>query len=205
MASGDQQSTAAGIPHAFLEDTYIHPGDCSVRPNPLKYALSLLGRSTVTRDPILTQGRSSPGWGDKIDCLKTYHQEISYALQQSTFTSKKMEELASNPQANSTTFSQKQKDDFYQLNFNGLLEQAHDKFRCWVGLDMVCSSRHVRFDVCMLTLNCRRTIHLRRLTLFSCHSTPTWTELSTCSWTRIPQLISHPAPHFGPLLTTALT
>ncbi|KAI0096803.1 hypothetical protein GGR51DRAFT_578638 [Nemania sp. FL0031] len=141
--SGDQKSSAAGIPQVFLEDTYIHPGDSSVRPNPLKHALSLLGRSMdagagqfVTRDPILTQGRSSPGWGDKIYFLNKYQQEIAYSLQQSRFTSRNMEEFPGTARANSNTFSQEQKDIFSELSFTGLFEQVHDKFRSWVGLDM---------------------------------------------------------------------
>ncbi|KAI1779194.1 hypothetical protein F4818DRAFT_455323 [Hypoxylon cercidicola] len=140
--SGDQKSSAAGIPQVFLENTYIHPRDGSVRPNPLKYALSLPGRSMdgagqfVTRDPILAEGRSSPKWGDMIDFLKNCQQEIAYPLQQSTFTSKEMEESPG-----TCVFS--------QLNFDGLFEQAH-KFRSWVGLDMA-DNKYAAFDPIFLS------------------------------------------------------
>lgn len=61
----------------FLENTYLHPVDGSIRPNPLKYALALDGKSKapvgslyVTRDETLNEGKSSPKWKEKIGLFK---------------------------------------------------------------------------------------------------------------------------------------
>lgn len=144
-SSSDPDSKFAGIPPMFLEDTYVHPADGSVRPNPLKYALAMDGKSKdpsggpyVTRDPALVQGRSSAEWKAKIGLFKLYHDQILLALQQSTYTSPETAEYFGVPWANIPTFSDNQPDSLYpyRLDFDGLFEQVHDNFHGWVGPDM---------------------------------------------------------------------
>ena len=143
--AADPKSEFAGIPPMFLEDKYIHPADGSERPNPLKYSLSLNGRSKsggsefVTRSTTLTEGPSSPDWGRKIELFKLYHEQIEQALKQSTYTTSETAEHFGVPWANITTFSEDQQDCLYpyRFDFDGLFEQVHDNFHGWVGPDMV--------------------------------------------------------------------
>lgn len=114
------------------------------RPNPLKYALALNGLSKdgtstfVTRDPTLVAGSSSPGWEAKINLFKLYHQQISNALSQSTYSAPEDFGL---PWANITNFGDDNPDNWYpnRTDFDGLFEQAHDNFHGWTGPDMVSS------------------------------------------------------------------
>ncbi|KPM37859.1 hypothetical protein AK830_g8702 [Neonectria ditissima] len=153
-----ETSRFAGIPPMFLEDKYIHPVDGSTRPNPLKFALALDAKSKsgtckyVTRCPVLTEGPSSPGWKTKIDLFKLYHQQISHALSQPTYTTSETAEHFGVPWANITTFSDNQGDDLYpfRFDFDGLFEQVHDNFHGWVGPDMA-DNTYTAFDPIFLS------------------------------------------------------
>ncbi|KAI8660255.1 Tyrosinase-Cu-bd domain-containing protein [Fusarium keratoplasticum] len=156
--AADPKSEFAGIPPMFLEDKYIHPADGSERPNPLKYSLSLNGRSKsggsefVTRSTTLTEGPSSPDWGRKIELFKLYHEQIEQALKQSTYTTSETAEHFGVPWANITTFSEDQQDCLYpyRFDFDGLFEQVHDNFHGWVGPDMA-DNTYTAFDPIFLS------------------------------------------------------
>ncbi|RSL51348.1 hypothetical protein CEP54_011449 [Fusarium duplospermum] len=152
------KSEFAGIPPMFIKDTYIHPEDGSERPNPLKFALSLNGRSKtgesefVTRSTTLTEGPSSSGWDRKIGLFKLYHGQIEQALKQSTYTTSDTAEHFGVPWTNITTFSEDQKDCLYpfRFDFDGLFEQVHDNFHGWVGPDMA-DNTYTAFDPIFLS------------------------------------------------------
>ncbi|KAL7813367.1 hypothetical protein V8C26DRAFT_405712 [Trichoderma gracile] len=158
VASADPDSPHAGIPPCFFEETYVHPKDGSVRPNPLKYALSLDGKSAdgtsqyVTRDKILAEGPSSAKWTNKICMMKLYHEQITNALKQSTFTSSETEEHFGIPWANIQTFSENQPDKLYphRFDFDGLFEQVHDNVHGWTGPDMA-DNTYTAFDPIFLS------------------------------------------------------
>lgn len=143
--TADPKSPFAGIPSMFLEETYVHPLDGSIRPNPLRYALALDGKSKsgtsqfVTRDPTLVKGPSHPDWDRKIGLFNTYHEQIKMSLSQQTFTSAGTVEQFGEPWVNIPTFSDDQPDELYpfRFDFDGLFEQAHDNYHGWVGPDMV--------------------------------------------------------------------
>jgi hypothetical protein len=143
--TANPDSPLAGIPPMFLKDTYRHPEDGSLRPNPLKYALSLNGKSKspgnqyVTRDPALIEGKSSPKWSEKIRLFTMYHEQITHSLSQSSYTSPQTAESFGIPWANIVTFSENQPDSLYpyRFDFDGLFEQVHDNFHGWAGPDMV--------------------------------------------------------------------
>jgi hypothetical protein len=140
--ASEPTSKYAGIPSVFLQDKYIHPVDNTERPNPLKYALALNGLSKagtsqfVTRDQTLVAGPKSPGWHAKIHLLEHYHQQITDALSQSTYSAA---EGFGIPWANITNFGDNNPDNWYphRLDFDGLFEQVHDNFHGWTGPDMV--------------------------------------------------------------------
>ncbi|KXJ88670.1 hypothetical protein Micbo1qcDRAFT_150590 [Microdochium bolleyi] len=142
--TADPTSPYAGIPPMFFEETYVHPDDGSVRPNPLKYALALEGKSKsgqsqfVTRSPTLVNGPSDPDWDRKIGLFNTYHGQLQHCLEQKTYTSDGTAEEFGRPWANIPTFSDDQLDELYQFrfDFDGLFEQVHDNFHGWVGPDM---------------------------------------------------------------------
>ncbi|KAK4184363.1 hypothetical protein QBC35DRAFT_59114 [Podospora australis] len=158
--SSSPTSPYAGVPRVFFEETYLHPDDGLPRPNPLKYALSLNGVSKsgpescfVTRDPILGTGPSHPDWQCKISLFKLYHDQITHALSQKTFTSSPdTVEGFGIPWANITEFSQNQKDTLYpfRFDFDGLFEQVHDNFHGWVGPDMA-DNTYTAFDPIFLS------------------------------------------------------
>ncbi|KAF2225804.1 hypothetical protein BDZ85DRAFT_307780 [Elsinoe ampelina] len=158
--SSDPDSPYAGIPAVFFEDTYKHP-DGSIRPNPLKYALALDGKSKqppnqyVTRDPILVNGKNDPGWNAKISLFTLYHQQITQSLSQATFTSSNTAEGFGMPWANIPTFSDNQPDSLYpyRFDFDGLFEQVHDNFHGWVGPDMA-DNTYTAFDPIFLSYHC---------------------------------------------------
>ncbi|KAK3985450.1 hypothetical protein QBC44DRAFT_384841 [Cladorrhinum sp. PSN332] len=160
--STDIQSPYAGVPRVFFEETYIHPKDGSVRPNPLKYALSLNGISKtpsnryVTRDAILAEGPTNPQWTEKINLFTLYHEQITHALSQSAFTSTTTPGTAALfgiPRADITTSSEKQDDSLYpsfRFDFDGLFEQVNDNFHGWVGPDMA-DNTYTAFDPIFLS------------------------------------------------------
>lgn len=143
--SADPTSPFAGVPSVFFEETYISPKDGSARPNPLKYALALDGKSKqppnrfVTRDPVLVQGPTALGWAEKVAFFTLYHEQISHALDQSVYTSSHTAESFGVPWANIVEFGENNPDSWYpyRFNFDGLFEQVHDNFHGWVGPDMV--------------------------------------------------------------------
>ncbi|KAF4441157.1 Hemocyanin beta-C chain unit D [Fusarium acutatum] len=152
-----ETSKFAGIPPIFLEKNYIHPSG-ETRKNPLRFALALDGHSkqapntTVTRCPVLTEGPSAPGWKEKIGLFKKYHEQISHALQQSTYTTSESAEHFGVPWTNITTFSDDQPDKLYpfRFDFDGLFEQVHDNFHGWVGPDMA-DNTYTAFDPIFLS------------------------------------------------------
>lgn len=200
--SANPDSPFAGVPPVFFEETYISPKDGAARPNPLKYALSLNGVSKdpknqfVTRDPVLVQGKSAPGWASKIALFGLYHDQISHSLSQKTFTSSDTAEGFGLPWQNIPEFSENNPDSNYpfRLDFDGLFEQVHDNFHGWVGPDMVSllpasllpfhhnhhrrepasepASQPVRTD---MQPNHRPTTPTQPSTQSSSPTTPTWT------------------------------
>lgn len=143
-AASDPTNPFAGIPQIFLDETYVHPNG-ETRPNPLKYALALDGKSKsttppskyVTRDPVLVEGKSNPAWAAKVILFKKYQQQIAESLSHSAFS---VPELGGEPWANLPAFSDDQPDQPYiyrNQNFDGAFEQPHDNYHGWVGPDMV--------------------------------------------------------------------
>jgi hypothetical protein len=154
----DPNSEAAGIPQAFLDDTYRHPSG-ETRPNPLRWSLGLDGLSTaggkyVTRDPDLVRHDvGSKEWKAKIQWAKLYYQQAEQALRAATFSYPEnvtTGALAPDgkphafgvPWANVPTFSQDQplapyvyeNPVFpYIANFDGFFEQVHDNWHGWIG------------------------------------------------------------------------
>ncbi|KAI7772237.1 hypothetical protein LZL87_007598 [Fusarium oxysporum] len=136
-------SKFAGIPPMFLEETYQHPSG-ETRKNPLRFAKALNGkskdgkRSTVTRNPILTEGPDAKGWKEKIELFKIYHDQIAHALEQKTYTTSESAQHFGVPWANIPDFTDDQPDKDYpfRFDFDGLFEQVHDNFHGWVGPDM---------------------------------------------------------------------
>ncbi|RFN43983.1 hemocyanin, beta-c chain unit d [Fusarium flagelliforme] len=151
------KSKFAGIPPMFFEEHYQHP-KLGQRSNPLRFAMSLDGKSkdgvsaTVTRDETLTQGLSAPGWRAKIEIFTKYHDQISHALAQSTYTTSKSAQHFGVPWANITDFTEDQKDSLYpfRFDFDGLFEQVHDNFHGWVGKDMA-DNTYTAFDPIFLS------------------------------------------------------
>ncbi|WP_254558242.1 hypothetical protein, partial [Salmonella enterica] len=78
----------------------------------------------------MTQGPTAPGWKEKIELFKIYHEQISHALQQSTYTTSESAQHFGVPWANIPEFGDEQpdKDYPYRFDFDGLFEQVHDNF-----------------------------------------------------------------------------
>ncbi|SPO00290.1 uncharacterized protein DNG_03135 [Cephalotrichum gorgonifer] len=154
------KSPLAGIPPMFLDDTYIHPADESVRPNPLRYALSLGGKSKdgssqfVTRNPVLVERPSSADSDRKIGLFKNYHEQISRALKKSRFTSPDAAQNFGKPWGNipDTTDNQSESLHSFPFDFHQLIEQVNDNFHRWVGPDMADNS-YTAFDPIFLSFH----------------------------------------------------
>ena len=135
--TGDPTSPDAGIPAVFLEETYEHPTK-GTRPNPLKYALTLDGFNKITtskyatRNQVLIDGPTSPGWNAQITYFSKYHQQLLSAISQQSFSHPEGDAI---PWANIPIFLQDMPDDMYmyRTTFDGLFEQAHDNYHGWVG------------------------------------------------------------------------
>lgn len=135
--AGDPKSPDAGIPAIFLEDTYQHPTK-GTRSNPLKYALTLDGFNKdtqsryATRNQVLVDGPTSPGWNAQIAYFSKYHQQLLLALSQQSFSHPVGDAI---PWANIPKFLEDMPDDdyMYRTTFDGLFEQAHDNYHGWVG------------------------------------------------------------------------
>ncbi|KAF7539840.1 hypothetical protein G7Z17_g12337 [Cylindrodendrum hubeiense] len=151
-------SPHAGVPSVFFDDHYISPKDQSTRCNPLKYALSLNGKSKspenryVTRNSFLFEREKSPEWTKKIDLFKTYHKQITDALSQSSYTSSHTSEHFGVPWANIQNFKDDNPDSWYpyRMDFDGLFEQVHDNFHGFVGPDMA-DNTYTAFDPIFLS------------------------------------------------------
>ena len=138
--SANPDSPTAGIPAAFLDETYEHPSK-GTRPNPLKYALTLDGfnpdtkQKYVTRDPVLVAGPKSPNWTSKIARFAKYHEQLATALSQDLFSHPELADGDAIPWANIAKFFDHMPNHLYayRKTFDGLLEQAHDNFHGWIG------------------------------------------------------------------------
>ena len=112
--TSDPNSSHAGIPSIFLDQTYLHP-DGHIRPNPLRYALSLNGKNKlgtneyVERAEVLLDGPQSPDWPAKIGLFDMYHRQIHLALTQPNYSVAQ----AKMPWANIPAFSDEQPDSDY--------------------------------------------------------------------------------------------
>ncbi|KAH8705378.1 hypothetical protein BGW36DRAFT_421940 [Talaromyces proteolyticus] len=154
--SGDPSSPHAGIPSAFLDETYIHSNG-ERRKNPLKYALSLGGENKsrtskyVERCQELVDGRTNPLWAKKVSMLALYHQQIANAFSQEDFS---LREGHGYPWGNVPDFSENQPDSLYpeaaRQYFDGLFEQVHDNYHGWIGRDMADNS-YTAFDPIFLS------------------------------------------------------
>jgi hypothetical protein len=157
--TADPNSSHAGLPSVFLEETYIHSSGAQ-RPNPLKYALSFNGSNKqgtgkyVRRFPeLVNRDPSSPLWLRKVALFGKYHQQIRAALSQSLYS--EPEDPAGKPWANLPAFTDNQDDDLYPVSakfqyFDGLFEQAHDNYHGWVGPDMA-DNTYTAFDPIFLS------------------------------------------------------
>lgn len=150
----DPDSPAAAIPQAFLDETYTHPVTGDIRPNPLKYALGLDGRSTsgqgiyVQRDPVLVQrDTSSEAWKTKVQYAQLYCKQTANALRTDRFSYAQNVTASGGmaygtPWANIPTFLEDEPWEQYKYdvpaapyvpNFDGFFEQVHDNWHGWIG------------------------------------------------------------------------
>ncbi|KAH7008385.1 hypothetical protein EDB80DRAFT_575962 [Ilyonectria destructans] len=153
-----EDSPFAGVPSVFFDDHYISPEDQKTRCNPLKYALSLDGKSKfpgnryVTRYPFLSEREKSPAWAEKIGLFKLYHEQITHALSQSTYTSSATAQSFGIPWAFIQQFGENNPDSWYRhrFDFDGLFEQVHDNFHGFIGPDMA-DNTYTAFDPIFLS------------------------------------------------------
>jgi tyrosinase len=155
-------SPQAGLPQAFLDETYVHPRSGEVRPNPLRYAAAKDGRSKVCasgnvegvdcrfvqRNPLFyTQGDSQRVKRTQLYGMsRIFQQQVVDALTFKTFS--QPQGVPGYPWANITEFDPPQKDELYPnrtLNFDGLYEQPHDNYHGWIGRDMA-DNAYTAFD-----------------------------------------------------------
>jgi hypothetical protein len=155
-------SPQAGLPQAFLDETYVHPRSGEVRPNPLRYAAAKDGRSKVCasgnvegvdcrfvqRNPLFyTQGDSQRVKRTQLYGMsRIFQQQVVDALTFKTFS--QPQGVPGYPWANITEFDPPQKDELYPnrtLNFDGLYEQPHDNYHGWIGGDMA-DNAYTAFD-----------------------------------------------------------
>lgn len=142
--SSDPLSPLAGLPSAFLDETYVHSSG-EVRLNPLKYAFSFNAQNKrgtspfVERNEVLVDGPSHPQWRGKISMFTLYHRQIANAFFQPVFS---LDQGHGYPWGNAPALGENQSDSLYPRSsrqyFDGLFEQVHDNFHGWVGYDMVC-------------------------------------------------------------------
>lgn len=149
-------SPSAGLPQAFKDETYVHPGTGETRPNPLRYAAAKAGVSKacvsgpppgvdcrwVQRDPVLyTSGDDHRVEREqKIGLTLLYQQQVQRAL---AFTDFSHPEGDGYPWANIQSFDPPPPDSDYvyrNYNFDGAYEQPHDNYHGWVGPDMADNS-----------------------------------------------------------------
>jgi tyrosinase len=158
-------SPDAGIPQAFLDATYIHPGTGEERPNPLRFAAAKDGRSKAC------SSTATPGIASEADCLwvqrnplfytsgddqrlereklfrmvRIFQNQVAQALQWPVFS--QPQGSPGYPWANILVFDPPQPDDLYpnRENFDGLYEQPHDNWHGWIGFDMA-DNAYTAFD-----------------------------------------------------------
>jgi len=154
-------SPNAGIPQAFLDPTYIHPGTGEERPNPLRFATAKDGRSKawsasasddmdyrwVQRNPLLyTSGDDHRAEREKlIRMVRIFQNQVVQALQWPIFS--QPQGAPGYPWANILTFDPPQPDKLYpnREDFDGLYEQPHDNWHGWIGFDMA-DNAYTAFD-----------------------------------------------------------
>ncbi|BCE00206.1 tyrosinase family protein [Marinicellulosiphila megalodicopiae] len=143
----------AGLPQAFIDETYEHPITKEIRPNPLRYAIARNAKSKacindvtlpdgqcryVQRDPILyTKGKDSQKERQaKLNLLGKFQQQVSQALQWDVFSTP--QGSPGYPWANIPSFEPPPPDSDYphKCDFDGRYEQPHDNFHGWIGFDM---------------------------------------------------------------------
>jgi len=147
----DDGNPAAGLPRAFIEETYVHPRTGEVRPNPLRFAAAKDGVSKacvgqpekapscrfVKRDPVLYTSGSADREArqEKLNQLLTYKQQVRDAFAIATFSTP--QGYPGYPWANILTFPAPSSDYTYLgETFDGTYEQPHDNYHGWVGPDM---------------------------------------------------------------------
>jgi Common central domain of tyrosinase len=151
-------SPSAGLPPAFRDESYVHPGTGERRPNPLRYAAAKGGVSKacaagmptppvdchfVQRDPVLyTTGEDHRAERTKkIGLTLTYQQQVARALGFTDFSHP--QGYPGYPWANIQSFNPPPPDSDYvyrDYNFDGAYEQPHDNYHGWVGPDMADNS-----------------------------------------------------------------
>lgn len=155
-------SPQAGLPQAFLDETYIHPHTGEVRRNPLRYAAAKDGCSKVCatapvgdvdclyvqRNPLFyTQGEAFRFERTQLYGMsRIFQQQVVDALAFTTFS--QPQGVPGYPWANITSFDPPQPNDLYPnraLNFDGLYEQPHDNYHGWIGGDMA-DNAYTAFD-----------------------------------------------------------
>jgi tyrosinase len=157
QGAGVPGNQAAGLPQAFIDETYIHPCTGERRPNPLRFAAAKGGVSKacapaspgcidcfwVQRDPALYI--SGPTHDKKVALTLQYQQQIQRAL---AFTDFSHPQGIGHPWANITSFNPPPPDSEYvyrDYNFDGAYEQPHDNYHGWVGPDMA-DNAYTAFD-----------------------------------------------------------
>lgn len=157
---------AAGIPQAFKDETYVHPGSGEKRPNPLRYAAAKDGCSKACQTTMPADGKTPNGctWvhrdpllyttGDdqrqarikKFKMVRLYQQQVLDALKFDAFSHP--QGWPGYPWANIPSFDPPPPDSDYpyrNCNFDGLYEQPHDNFHGWLGADMA-DNAYTAFD-----------------------------------------------------------
>lgn len=150
----------AGLPRAFLDDTYIHPRTGELRANPLRCAAARDGVSKacvaevppgpecrfVHRDPVLatTGDDQRAEREEKFRQLLGYQQQVRDAFAISTFSTP--QGTPGYPWANILTFPAPDSEYTYLgETFDGTYEQPHDNYHGWVGPDMA-DNAYTAFD-----------------------------------------------------------
>lgn len=153
---------SAGLPKAFLDETYIHPHSGESRPNPLRYAAAKDGRSKacvagilsgpdckyVQRNPLFyTTGKEQKEQRQKhYKMARLFQEQVIDALKFDSFSVPQGD--PGYPWANIPAFTPPQPDKDYpyrDVNFDGLYEQPHDNYHGWIGADMADNS-YTAFD-----------------------------------------------------------
>jgi tyrosinase len=154
-------SDQAGLPAAFLAETYQHPDSGEIRPNPLRYAAAKDGCSkacrgtdtsnidcaTVQRNPLFyTSGAKQQQQRQALYSMTAiFQQQVVDALKFEQFS---QPQGAGHPWANIPNFEPPQPDAPYiyrDINFDGLYEQPHDNYHGWIGGDMA-DNAYTAFD-----------------------------------------------------------